>query len=103
MADQIPEDDLDLDDLLYWGEFCCWMALVQAPIIYWLQGPSVSTDQFVVRTALVVIAAAGGIGLRARALILRRRARLRTQVVPAGAPGDHSPPGRPARGDSAPA
>ena len=69
-----PEgDDLDLQEFLGWIEFGCWSALVMAPIIYWLQGPSVSHDQFVVRTALVIIAASAGVGLRAQAMIHRRR------------------------------
>ena len=54
-------------------EFGCWSALVMAPVIYWLQGPSVSIDQQVVRTALIVIAATGAICLRARALWCRFR------------------------------
>lgn len=66
MSDEpAPEDDdISPDELRQWLEFSCWTALVMAPILYWLNGPSVSTDQFVVRTGLVVIAACGGIGLR---------------------------------------
>ena len=47
-----------------WLEFCCWTTLALAPFLYWVNGPAVSTDQLVVRTALVVIAAVGAIGLR---------------------------------------
>jgi hypothetical protein len=70
--DENENDELSLPELLGWAEFCSWSALVMAPIIYWLQGESVSHDQFVVRTALVLLAAAGGIGLRCRAWRRRR-------------------------------
>ena len=59
-----PNDDLSLDELLPWLEFGCWTALVLAPILYYVNGPSVSTDQAYVRSGLVVIAAAGSITLR---------------------------------------
>ena len=58
---------------LGWAEFVCWTALILSPLIWWLQGPSVSNDQFVVRTALVSIAGAGAGVLRVRALVRRFR------------------------------
>ena len=70
-----PEEGaLSLDELLRWAEFCAWSALIMTPIIWWLQGASVSTDQFVVRTSLVVISAVVGVGLRVRAWVVGRRA-----------------------------
>jgi hypothetical protein len=66
------ENELRLNELLPWAEFCAWSALIMTPIIWWLQGPSVSTDQFVVRTSLVVISAIVGVGLRVRAMVARR-------------------------------
>jgi len=70
-----PDDpEITTEEFLGWLEFGCWSALIMAPLIYWLQGPSVSNDQFVVRTALVILAAVGGIGLRLRVLWQRRRA-----------------------------
>jgi hypothetical protein len=74
MDDQ-EADSLDVEEVLYWAEFCAWSALVMTPIIWWLQGASVSTDQFVVRTGLVVISAGTAVGLRGRKLVQRRRAR----------------------------
>lgn len=38
-----------------------WMTLFLAPLLYWLHGPPVSLDQWIVRTLLVAIAAAGAI------------------------------------------
>jgi hypothetical protein len=71
--DQPQDPEITTEEFLGWMEFGCWSALVMAPLIYWLQGPSVSTDQFVVRTALVILAAVGGVGLRIRVLLQRRR------------------------------
>src|SRR4029434_1140536 len=83
--DQNPgEEELKVDEMLGWAEFCAWSALVMTPVIWWLQGPLVSTDQFVVRTSLVVISALVGIGLRVRAVIVRRREASQSQVPPAG-------------------
>ncbi len=71
--DDRETDDIDVDELLGWAEFGSWSALVMTPIIWWLQGPSVSTDQFVVRTSLLVISAATGVVLRTRTWIRRKR------------------------------
>lgn len=57
-------DDISLDEMLPWLEFGCWTALVLAPILYYVNGPSVSTDQAVVRFGLVMLAAAGAVILR---------------------------------------
>jgi hypothetical protein len=67
-------DTLDVAEILYWAEFCAWSALVMTPIIWWLQGASVSTDQFVVRTGLVVISAGTAVGLRGWKFVQSRRA-----------------------------
>ncbi len=45
-------------------EFGCWVVLVLAPLLRLINGPAVSTDQFVVQVILVVAAAVGAIGLR---------------------------------------
>lgn len=57
-------NDLTPREICGWAEFCCWTTLVLAPFLYWVNGPAVSTDQFVVRTALVVLAGCGAVGLR---------------------------------------
>ena len=58
-----------------WVEFCAWTALALAPFLYWVNGPAVSNDQFVVRTALVCLAAVTAVSLRIYAWLERRRAR----------------------------
>jgi len=91
------DDELSAEEMLYWLEFCAWSALVMTPIIWWLQGASVSTDQFVVRTGLVVISAVVGVGLRVRAWIVGRRAGpdkslQQTTATPVMSQGESVPP-----------
>jgi hypothetical protein len=69
------ESEITVDDLRNWMEFGCWTTLALAPFLYWVNGPSVSIDQFVVRTALVVLASVGAFGLRAHAWIRHRSRR----------------------------
>jgi hypothetical protein len=71
-VDEREKGELTPQELRGWMEFCCWTTLAIAPLLYWVNGPAVSTDQFVVRTALVVIAATGAIVLRVSAWLLRR-------------------------------
>ena len=85
------DDELDLHEILGWAEFCAWAALVMTPIIWWLQGPSVSTDQFVVRTGLVVISATVAVGLRGWTLLQRRRARGAANVGERAGPQGEQP------------
>ena len=58
------EHELTTAEILGWAEFACWTALLLAPVLYYVNGPSVSTDQLVVRTVFVVLAACGAIVLR---------------------------------------
>ncbi|HQU41810.1 MAG: hypothetical protein B7Z73_05410 [Planctomycetia bacterium 21-64-5] len=62
--DRTSQPELTPREIRQWAEFCCWTTLALAPFLYWVNGPAVSTDQFVVRTALVALAAAGAITLR---------------------------------------
>ncbi len=101
-ADQPTDDQLTPEELLGWAEFCCWTALVLAPLIYWLQGPSVSTDQFVVRTGLVVLAAVGAIVLRTLALVRKFRDARRKVSPPPGTPPTSSASGPDGAGSAEP-
>jgi hypothetical protein len=65
-------------DLLWLAEFFCWTMVVLAPILSWVNGPAVSTDQFVVRTCVFVLALSGGAGLRMFKLVRARRKRHKT-------------------------
>ncbi len=62
-TDNHPEQ-LTTAEILGWSEFACWTTLALAPVLYYVNGPSVSTDQAVVRTALVVLSAIGAVVLR---------------------------------------
>lgn len=72
MPESSPET-LDTEEFLHRVETGCWMALVIAPITYWIQGPSVSFDQFVARSVIVVIAAFGCAWIRVRFVVRRLR------------------------------
>jgi hypothetical protein len=67
------DDDITWEKLSYWLEFGCWTALVLFPFLRWINGPSVSTDQFVVRTGLVVLSVLGAVGLRTYKIVRARR------------------------------
>jgi hypothetical protein len=45
-------------------EFCCWTVVALAPILRWVNGPAVTTDQFVVQVSLVSVALVAAVGLR---------------------------------------
>jgi len=62
--DDAPPEELTTAEILGWSEFACWTMLALAPVLYYVNGPSVSTDQAVVRTALVVLSAIGAVVLR---------------------------------------
>lgn len=62
--ESVSSDDIDLDELLPWIEFGCWTAIVLFPFLYWVNGPAVSTDQYVMRNILICVAVVGAFGLR---------------------------------------
>ena len=57
------EPQMSASELLGWIEFGCWAALAMTPILYLINGPSVSFDQTVMRCLVVLAALAGGVGL----------------------------------------
>lgn len=58
------DDDIELEKLLPWIEFGCWTAIALFPFLYWVNGPAVSTDQYVMRNILIGVAVVGALGLR---------------------------------------
>lgn len=56
-----------------WIELFCWTVVVLAPFLTWVNGPAVSTDQFVVRAAVFTIALASAISLSVARFLLKRR------------------------------
>lgn len=63
-AESDVSDDIELDELLPWIEFGCWTAIALFPFLYWVNGPAVSTDQYVMRNILISVAVIGAFGLR---------------------------------------
>lgn len=68
-----PRKDPAPVDPWFLAEFSCWAMAVLAPILTWINGPSVSADQFVVRTTAFCLALGGAIGLRVTTLLGRKR------------------------------
>jgi hypothetical protein len=58
-----------------WLEVGCWTTLGLVPFLVWVNGAAVSTDQFVVRIVLVMLAAFAVIGLRLFAWWEKRQVR----------------------------
>lgn len=69
----IGDTELTWEEMRPWIEFSCWSALVMCPILFWLNGPAVSDDQYVVRNGMVILAACGAIGLRLLAYVRKPR------------------------------
>ncbi len=55
------------------AEFWAWAMVLLVPLLTWVNGPSVSTDQFVVRVSVFVVAIVGALGISVRRLVCRRR------------------------------
>jgi hypothetical protein len=66
MCESPDRQDIELTpaELRGWLELACWVTLTLSPFLYWVNGPAVSTDQFVTRASLVILAAFGAIGFR---------------------------------------
>ena len=58
------------------AEFFAWTTLALVPFLTWVNGPSVSTDQFVVRTSIVTLALVTAVSLRVGKMIRKWRKRL---------------------------
>jgi len=69
----VHDDKRERTDGWLLAEFCCWTMVVLAPLLTWVNGPSVSTDQFVVRTVVFGCALTGAICLRVTRIVRKRR------------------------------
>lgn len=68
-----PRKDSESVDPWFLAEFSCWTMVALATILTWPNGPSVSTDRFIVRIAACCLALGGGIGLGVAKLLARKR------------------------------
>lgn len=66
-----PKESSDTLDIGAWVESSFWIVAAITPVFWWLQGESVSTDQFVVRITLEVTSLLGAICLRINAVVRR--------------------------------
>lgn len=72
-SSDMNDDTPNTDELLGWLEFAFWVVLGLAPVFYWVNGPAVSGDQFVVRIVLLVLAALGAVSLHMMRRFRKRR------------------------------
>ncbi len=62
-APTTPKQELSTNEILGWVEFGSWMLLALTPMLYVVNGPAVSTDQLVMRSALTILSALVATGL----------------------------------------
>ena len=68
---QKSPQDIHFRDIAPAIEFVCWVVVVLAPILRWINGPAVTDDQFVIQIALFSLALVGAVGLRLFAFFCR--------------------------------
>ncbi len=61
------------------AEFSAWFMVVLAPILTWVNGPPVSTDQAVVRTVVFSLALLVGLVLTTTRFVRKRRSKASTE------------------------
>ena len=61
---QAPDVDLTTEEVLSHMEFGLWTAVLLIPILYYVNGPSVSNDQGIMRSILVGVAYSGAPAMR---------------------------------------
>lgn len=68
---KVPKENANHEfrEILGWCEFACWTMVAMGPLLYWINGPAVSTEQLAIRTALVVLALVAGVSFRVSSLL----------------------------------
>ena len=46
------------------AEFCCWVVVLLAPLLRWVNGAAVTDDQFYIQVGLTTLAILGAVALR---------------------------------------
>lgn len=62
--DKQSSEDIHFRDIAPALEFICWVIVALAPFLRLINGPAVTTDQFVVQITLFSLALLGAVGLR---------------------------------------
>ena len=57
-------EEITFHDISPTLEFICWIVVFLAPILRWINGAAVTTDQYIIQMSLVSIALSGAVGLR---------------------------------------
>lgn len=64
-------DDIHFRDIAPAIEFVCWVVVALCPMLRFINGAAVTSDQFVIQATLFSLALAGGIGLRVYSFLHR--------------------------------
>jgi hypothetical protein len=59
-----PSKETHFRDIAPAIEFVCWVVVVLAPVLRWVNGAAVTGDQFAIQVALFSLALVGAISLR---------------------------------------
>ena len=62
--DSESPQDVHFRDVAPAIEFACWVVVLLAPLLRLVNGPAVTSDQFVIQVSLFAMALIGGVGLR---------------------------------------
>lgn len=71
-SDGMKSEAVDWREMLPAAEFCCWVVVLLAPLLRWINGAAVTDDQFYIQVGLTALALIGAVTLR---LVNWRRAR----------------------------
>ena len=73
--EELCTEEVKFRDISVAIEFVCWVVLLLAPILRWINGAAVTMDQFVIQVTMVSLAGTGAVGLRIYHLLSRSSGR----------------------------
>lgn len=63
-SDGMKSEAVDWRETLPAAEFCCWVVVLLAPMLRWINGAAVTDDQFYIQVGLTALALLGAVTLR---------------------------------------
>ena len=66
-----PPNDIRFRDVAPAFEFVCWVVVALCPMLRFINGAAVTSDQFAIQVALFSLALTGAIGLRVYSFLRR--------------------------------